>query len=71
MSSRYEHIVERLGAIEEELRDLAFEHVRAAVREGDPEEAERITREEKQLLKARRAIAKAITELSSGRGLDD
>jgi hypothetical protein len=59
--SDYESIAERLAAIEEELRDLAYERLRdvASAPEGD----EAAARDEKRLLQARRAIAKAINAL--------
>ena len=56
----YEDIVERLSAIEEDLRDRAYERLREAAASGD-EDAEA---EEKRLNQARRAIAKAINALS-------
>jgi hypothetical protein len=52
-------IVERLVAIEEELRDLAFDRLRAAAEDGDPDAA----REEKRLQQARRAVERAIRAL--------
>jgi hypothetical protein len=61
-----EHLAERLRAIEEELRDLAFERLRAATEDGDAD----ALAEEKKLLQARRAIERAITALT-GRGHDD
>jgi C4-dicarboxylate-specific signal transduction histidine kinase len=54
-----EHLVERLRAIEEELRDLAFERLRAATEDG---EADALA-DEKKLLQARRAIERAISAL--------
>jgi hypothetical protein len=64
VSDRYEVIAEKLSAIEEELRDLAYEHLAAAARAPDSEEGEAAAVEEKRVLQARRAIAKAITALS-------
>jgi hypothetical protein len=62
--SDYESIAERLTAIEEELRDLAYERLRAAAgSQADEDEFEAAQREEKRLLQARRAIAKAINAL--------
>lgn len=52
-------IVERLRAIEEELRDLAYERLRAASEERD----ERALRDEKRVSQARRAVERAITAL--------
>jgi acyl-CoA hydrolase len=65
--SDYEAIAERLAAIEEELRDLAFERLKtAAGAQEDEDEFGRAAREEKRLLQARRAIAKAINALRAG-----
>ena len=62
--SDYESIAEQLTAIEEELRDLAFERLKAAAgSQTDDDEFETAKREEKRLLQARRAIAKAINAL--------
>jgi hypothetical protein len=54
-----EHLVERLRSIEEELRDLAYERLRAATEEGDAE----ALADEKKVLQARRAIERAIVAL--------
>ncbi|HWS47771.1 MAG TPA: hypothetical protein VN636_18055 [Acidimicrobiia bacterium] len=62
--NRYDGIAERLAAIEEELRDLAYEHLADAARAPDTEEGAAAAAEEKRLLQARRAIAKAINALS-------
>ena len=64
MTERYESIAERLAAIEEELQDLAYERLREAARSPESEEAELAQAEEKRVLQARRAIAKAINALS-------
>jgi hypothetical protein len=58
MSPSHEGIVERLSAIEEELRDLAYDRLRDAL--DTPE----ILAEERRLHQARRAIEKAIRLLS-------
>jgi hypothetical protein len=58
MSGSYESIVEKLKAIEEDLRDLAYERLRDAV--DSPE----LLKEERRLHSARRAIEKAIHLLS-------
>jgi hypothetical protein len=55
-----EHIVERLQSIEEELRDLAYERLRAASEDGDAD----ALADEKKVLQARRAIERAIIALS-------
>jgi hypothetical protein len=61
---RYDGIVSRLAGIEEELRDLAFERLQEAAADPDGEVVEDLRREEKRLLQARRAVAKAIQALS-------
>ena len=61
---RYEPIVERLAAIEEELRDLAYDRLRDRARDPDSDEGKAANAEEKRLEQARRAIAKAIGALS-------
>lgn len=58
MSGSYESIVEKLRAIEEDLRDLAYDRLRDAV--DSPE----LLKEERRLHSARRAIEKAIHLLS-------
>ena len=63
--SSYDPIIERLAAIEEELRDVAYERLRAAIGEHDPDAADALAREEKRVLQARRAIAKAIGALEA------
>lgn len=62
-SDRYEAIAERLAAIEEELRDLAYERLRESARDPDSDEGQAAATEEKRVLQARRAIAKAIQAL--------
>jgi C4-dicarboxylate-specific signal transduction histidine kinase len=54
-----EDIVQRLGAIEEALRDLAYEKLRAATEDGDADALD----DEKKILQARRAIERAINAL--------
>jgi hypothetical protein len=61
--SDYEHIAERLAAIEEELRDLAYERLREAARDPDSDAGADAARAEKRVNQARRAIAKAISAL--------
>jgi hypothetical protein len=56
--SDVETLVERLRAIEEELRDLAYDRLREAVDGNDTAKAD-----EKRLLQARRAIERAINAL--------
>jgi hypothetical protein len=62
---RYEQIAEKLAAIEEELRDLAYERLTDAARDPESDAAADAAAEEKKLLQARRAVAKAIQVLSS------
>jgi hypothetical protein len=64
----YESIAERLAAIEEELRDLAYERLQDAARTPDSDEGLAAEREEKQVNAARRSIAKAINTLRSVSG---
>ncbi|HTL86587.1 MAG TPA: hypothetical protein VL856_15495 [Acidimicrobiia bacterium] len=71
MSDRYEAIVERLTSIEEELRDLAYEQLTAAAAAPDTDDADAAEKEEKRVLQARRAIAKAIGALSPATQRDD
>lgn len=60
-------LVTRLQAIEEALRDLAYDRLREAV---DGDEAARA--EEKKLLQARRAVERAIRALDApDRSVDD
>lgn len=63
MSGPYDTIVEQLQALEEELRDLAYDRLRGAA--DSPE----LLKEERRLHQARRAIEKAI-HLLSGPGGD-
>jgi hypothetical protein len=60
MSGSYETIVEKLQAIEEELRDLAYDRLR------DSTDSPELLKEERRLHQARRAIEKAIHLLSAG-----
>ncbi len=65
-------IAERLAAIEEELRDLAYERLTESARAPDSDEGVAAAAEEKRLLQARRAIARAIQALEpSDADLDD
>jgi hypothetical protein len=64
MDDRFELIAERLSAIEEELRDLAYDRLREVARSPDSETGTTAAAEEKRLLQARRAIAKAIQALA-------
>ena len=61
-----EPIVERLRSIEADLRDLAYERLRAAAEDGDAD----ALAEEKKVLQARRAIEKAIVALGGSAEYD-
>jgi hypothetical protein len=61
---RYEHIAQRLAAIEEELRDLAYDRLRDRAADPESEEGKAADADEKRLEQARRAVAKAIGALS-------
>ena len=63
-TDRYESIVERLAAIEEELRDLAYDRLRDRARDPDSEAGQAANKDEKRLEQARRAIAKAVGALT-------
>jgi len=67
----YEPIVERLAAIEEELRDLAYDRLRDRARDPDSEEGKAANADEKRLEQARRAIAKAIGALTPRHSFGD
>ena len=64
MGADYEDIVERLAAIEEQLRDLAYDRLRDRARDPDSEAGKAANQDEKKLEQARRAIAKAINALT-------
>ena len=64
MNDRLEQIAERLAAIEEELRDLAYERLAEVARSPDSDAGAAAALQEKRLLQARRAIAKAIGALT-------
>jgi hypothetical protein len=63
MGADYEDIVDRLAAIEEQLRDLAYDRLRDRARDPDSEAGKAANADEKKLEQARRAIAKAINAL--------
>jgi hypothetical protein len=71
MSESFEAIAEKLAAIEEELRDLAYERLTAAAAAPDTDDGDAAEREEKRLNQARRAIAKAINALSPSMQADE
>lgn len=64
MSGRYDVVVERLQAIEEELRDLAYDRLRESL------DSPALLAEERRLTQARRAIEKAIRLLGTGSDRD-
>ncbi len=59
----YDDIVERLRTIEELLRDRAYERLRDAATSSDEDVLARAKADERRLLQARRAIARAINAL--------
>jgi hypothetical protein len=63
----HDDLVERLAAIEEDLRDRAYDRLREAAGASDEDELRAFKAEERRLLQARRAIAKAIGALSDDR----
>jgi hypothetical protein len=69
--SDYEDLVERLAAIEEDLRDRAYDQLRQAASASDDDAMKAFKAEERKLLQARRAIARAIGALSGPRSFAD
>jgi hypothetical protein len=69
--SDYEDLVERLALIEEDLRDRAYDQLRQAASASDEDDLPKFKAEERALLQARRAIAKAIGALNSLTRLTD
>ncbi len=63
MDSPYADLVDKLESLEEQLVDLAYERLRELARDPDGDGAALAKAEEKRLLSARRAIAKAIQTL--------
>ncbi len=61
---RYEAITDRLAAIEEELRDLAYDRLRERARDPESDAGKAANQDEKRLEQARRAVAKAIGALT-------
>ncbi len=59
MNAPYEHITDKLEAIEEELADVGYERLRSLARDPDADGAANIKAEERALVSARRAVAKA------------
>ena len=64
MSEKYEEIVERLAAIEEQLRDLAYDRLRDRARDPDSDAGQAANKDDKRLEQARRAVAKAMNALA-------
>ena len=69
--SDYEDLVERLAVIEEDLRDRAYDQLRAAASASDEDDLRAFKAEERALLQARRAIAKAIGALNALNGRNE
>jgi hypothetical protein len=69
--SDYEDLVERLASIEEDLRDRAYDKLRRAAGASGDDEMKAFKAEERKLLLARRAIARAIVALSPPRNFSD
>ncbi|MDQ1533461.1 MAG: hypothetical protein QOF28_1222 [Actinomycetota bacterium] len=67
----YDDIIERLAVIEEDLRDRAYDQLRQAASASDDDEMKAFKTEERKLLQARRAIARAIGALSGPRSFAD
>jgi hypothetical protein len=63
-ADRYEGITERLEAIQEELRDLAYDRLRDRARDPESVAGQAANKDEKRLEQARRAVAKAINALT-------
>ena len=57
--SDFEDLIAQLASVEERLRDLAYDRLRAAAEDGDADAAA----QERQILKARRAVERAIQAL--------
>jgi hypothetical protein len=56
-------VIETLRGVEERLRELAYESLRAAVDDGDEAERQEAVAQEKRLQKARRGVERAIVAL--------
>jgi hypothetical protein len=63
MTNELDEVVQTLTAVEERLRELAYDRLRVAAEDGDADAAA----QEKRLLTARRAIERAITALGGAR----
>ncbi len=71
MDDRYEAITDKLRSIEEEIRDLTYDQLRTVAASPDSDDAVTAKAEEKRLLQARRAVAKAINALSPQMSYDE
>jgi len=67
---RLEELAARLAALEEELRDLAYERLADQARDPDAPGSAAAAREEKRLNQARRAIARAVAALHAAVGTE-
>jgi hypothetical protein len=56
-------VIETLRGVEERLRELAYESLRAAVDDGDESGQKEAVAQEKRLQKARRGVERAIVAL--------
>ena len=70
MRERIEELVEQVSAIEEEVRDLAYERLADRAREPDGDDAAAAARDQKRLEQARRALARAAGALRTVLGDD-
>ncbi len=66
MSSRYQHLVDRLQVVVDDLDQISFDQLRDAAAEGHARPAD-----DKRLTQARRAVEKAIHLLRGGSGIDE
>jgi hypothetical protein len=69
--SEYDDLIERLATIEEDLRDRAYDRLRRAASATDEDELRAAKADERSLLQARRAIARAIGALNGMTASDD
>jgi len=61
MSAELDDVLDQLRAVEERLRELAYDRLRLAAEDGDPD----AVAEEKRILTARRAIERAMHALGA------
>jgi hypothetical protein len=67
----YEDLIDRLAAIEEDLRDRAYDRLRRAASATDEDELRAAKADERCLLQARRAVARAIGALKGMSASED